>query len=66
MTQIKNGERSSKTSHREVEAEMSKAEYKWKELEAQAQNCEKKGVVDGKCFDEEWKSLSQIFVFRKI
>ena len=35
---------------RDVEAEMSKAEYKWRELQARAQNRVRwKGVVDGLC-----------------
>ena len=35
---------------RDEVAEMSKAEYKWRELQARAQNCVRwKGVVDGLC-----------------
>ena len=38
--------RSRSTWPREVEAEMSKAEHKWRELEAQAKNCVQwKGVL---------------------
>ena len=45
-----------------IEAEMSKAEHKWKELEAQAQNrVQWKGVVDGLCSAGGVKRLKSCF-----